>query len=541
MHLLQSRQFATRAAALLLLTCTIVPAALAQTTPPPADDPLTDYRTVATAVTCQIAETEPQAAGQPGYLGVCIEPDKRGRLIVAGVAPGSPAETAGVQVGDEIQTVDGKRVRTPADLMADTRGKAPASELKIVVRRKGRAATLTATLGTASHPMELTDSATSQRAATDDPEPQAARIAATPARTTFTKPVFRLAVVCVEFPDVKHSAQIGPEAWSEALFSTGVYKDKKNSTGQDVFGSVNDYYQEQSCGALKMEGKVFDWVTTSKNRIDYNTGSKAVFLNEALNLVTARDGKDALEGFDGVLFVYAGPRVATNRGALFWPHRSAVSFRTKRLSYFICPEGGTKMTNISVFCHEFGHMLGLPDLYARPENPGSEGVGVWCAMSQQLGNGRPQHFSAWCKTRMGWLKPAVIDPTVKQKLILSPIEGATTECYKVLIRRDGSEYLLLENRRKQAFDQNLPAEGLLIWHVVGTRPILEESHGVEGPAGPRAHLKAVPYPTEANNSYTPYTIPSSRSQLGGGLPVFITNIRSLPDGRVTFWVGYEFS
>ena len=81
------------------------------------------------------------------------------------------------------------------------------------------------------------------------------------------------------------------------------------------------------------------------------------------------------------------------------------------------------MANISVFCHEFGHMLGLPDLYARPENPGSEGVGIWCAMSNQAGNGRPQHFCAWCKEKLGWVKPTVIDPTVKQKLILRADRG----------------------------------------------------------------------------------------------------------------------
>ena len=38
----------------------------------------------------------------------------------------------------------------------------------------------------------------------------------------------------------------------------------------------------------------------------------------------------------------------------------------------------------------------------------------------------------------------------------------------------------------------------------------------------------------------PYTVPSSKCQLGGGLEVYITNIRRLPDGRVTFQVGYEY-
>src|SRR5436853_7877375 len=98
--------------------------------------------------------------------------------------------------------------------------------------------------------------------------------------------------------------------------------------------------------------------------------------------------------------------------------------------------------------------------------------------------GRPQHYSAWCKERLGWLKPAVIDPTIKQKLILAPVEDSPRECYKVLVRPDGSEYLLLENRRKKSFDHGLPAEGLLIWRVVKDHPTLEESHGVEGPIGP---------------------------------------------------------
>ena len=183
-------------------------------------------------------------------------------------------------------------------------------------------------------------------------------------------------------------------------------------------------------------------------------------------------------------------------------------------------------------------MIGLPDLYSRDAR--TEGLSVWCAMSNQAGGGRPQHFSAWCKERLGWLKPTVIDPTVKQKLILGPVERSSKECYKVLIQPDGSEYLLLENRRQIGFDASLPGAGLLIWRVVNGRPVLEESHGIGGPSGPSAFRRMVPYPTDSNNAFTPLTTPSSRSQSGGGLPVHITNIRQLPDGRITFYVGYQF-
>jgi hypothetical protein len=161
-------------------------------------------------------------------------------------------------------------------------------------------------------------------------------------------------------------------------------------------------------------------------------------------------------------------------------------------------------------------------------------------MSNQRGGGQPQHFCAWCKEQLGWLKPTVIDPRVKQKLILRPVNGSTSECFKVLVRPDGSEYFLLENRRKVGFDQSLPEEGLLVWRVVRNRPILEESHGVEGASGPQAFPNLVPFPSSSNNAFTPYTTPSSRGMLGGGLPVYVSNIRKLQDGRIAFHIGYEY-
>jgi M6 family metalloprotease-like protein len=360
------------------------------------------------------------------------------------------------------------------------------------------------------------------------------------------KDVFRLAVVGIEFPDIKHNTKTPAKEWEDALFSKGSYRGKTSATGQPVHGSLNDYVREQSGGALRVEGKVFEWVEVGKKRGDYLQGSgtsnKTGLPLEALEKVVARDGKDAFKDFDGFLFLYAGERVQTNRGSLYYPHAGTINFQQKRSPYLLGAEGGSsRMTPVGAFVKEFGQVLGLPDLAARTENVGSEGLGVWCAMSNPFTDGKPpQHFSAWCKEKLGWVKPAVLDPTVKQKLILAPIEDSPKECFKVLVRSDGSEYFLLENRRKKGFDEELPAEGLLIWRVVNDRPILEESHGVEGPSGPTVHLGAVPYPSPANNAFTPETTPSSRSPLGGGLPVHITEIRRLPDGRITFHIGYEY-
>jgi M6 family metalloprotease-like protein len=289
---------------------------------------------------------------------------------------------------------------------------------------------------------------------------------------------------------------------------------------------------------------VFAPVTVARKRAEYAPGSgtanKTGLLVEALDKLSARDGKDALKNLDGLCFVYAGGRVQTNRGSLYFPHRGSVTHRDRRWPYMLAPEGGEKMESISVFAPEFGKLLGLPELFARPENAGSEGLGSWCLMSDGAGQaGKPAHLGAWCKEQLGWLTPVAIDPATPQKLLLAPVQRSPRECYKVMVRSDGGEYLLLENRSPRGFDADLPGHGLLIWRVVNGRPILEESHGIAGPSGPRAFADAVPYPSKHNNAFTPHTTPSSRP-VSGGAAVHITNIRRLSDGRIALDIGYEY-
>ncbi|MEP6670627.1 MAG: M6 family metalloprotease domain-containing protein [Chthoniobacter sp.] len=456
-------------------------------------------------------------------LGMAATESEDG-IAIRSVQPDSPAAVAGLKPGDVLVKVNDASLGIAlavTDALAD---KEPGDTVHLTYRRDGAESQVTVKL--APSPTEDT------------------RNNAPPPLPPWKKDTYRLAVVPIEFPDVKHNDAIPTSAWEEMLFSSGTYAHKNNITGQPVFGSLHDYYQEISVGHLNVSGHVFDWVPVSKTRPEYPqlpVNPRLALFTEALDQLLKREGDDCLKDVDGLIFLYAGDRFrTTNRGSVFWPHRSSVKYRGKMWPYLICPEGGKFMANISVFCHEFGHMLGLPDLYARPENPGSEGVGAWSLMSQQTGGGQPQHMCAWCKERLDWLKPAVLDPAVKQKLILSPVEGTDNQCFKIPMRADGSEYLLLENRRRQGFDQRLPGEGLMIWHVVGKHPVLEESHGVDGPAGPLVFLKTVPYPSDSNDSFTPYTVPSSRSQLGGRKPIYITNIRRLPDGRITFYLGYVY-
>lgn len=476
------------------------------------------------------------SGGQRVMLGIQLVPAESG-IRIERLTPGMAAERAGLKVGDILLKVGSAAVASQETLRDALGGHRPGDKVQLVVKREGKEVAMEAMLSadpTAERFRGRLEDDVPTLSRWDDRRPN-----------VFRRDTYRLAVVPIGYADVKPNEKLTAAEWEKALFSTGVYKDR-SVTGQTVYGSMNDYYQEISCGKLKVTGKAFAPVTCTKKRSEYTqTSSRFTMLSEALDLLEARDGKDALKDFDGLFFIYSGGRVQTQRGGIFWPHKSNMSFHGKRWNYFICAEmggrRGDEMSSISVVSHEFGHMLGLPDLYANPDRPDSQGVGVWCTMSTGHGrDGKPLHFSAWCKEQLGWVKPCVIDPRVKQKLVLAPVEKSPNEMYKVLVRPDASEYLLLENRMKTGYDHDIPGEGLLIWRVVDGKPVLEESHGIGGPDGPNRFLGSVPYPSKSNTAFTPFTTPSSKPAKPGGVPVHITNIRRLPDGRITFHIGYEY-
>lgn len=125
---------------------------------------------------------------------------------------------------------------------------------------------------------------------------------------------------------------------------------------------------------------------------------------------------------------------------------------------------------LGVMCHEFGHVLTLPDLYNTSVFGGASVVGTWDLMDAgpYLSAGaNPSHMGAWDKVYLGWASPQVINS--RSNISLLPIEtGPSSQIIKIPIQNGGaSEYFLAEYRSKTAgsYDHSIAATGLLVWHI----------------------------------------------------------------------------
>ena len=376
---------------------------------------------------------------------------------------------------------------------------------------------------------------------------------------------FKLAVLLVEFSDRKHNAKYTSRDFERLMFSAGEYT--QSPDGRKTYGSLRDYYKEISVGTFDVTGKVFDWVGVPETWAYYDAqdmgggapGTRTIF-QDALEGARKKFGANALDGFDGVVFLYAGERESL-RGSQLWPHRASVDVGGRGLPYYIIEEGGERFTSIGVHCHEFGHMLGLPDFYGYGHRTG---VGEFCVMAighlgaAPSGPDRPFHMCAWCKIRLGWLTARTVLPTERQHLALRGVEGRNNEALKILLSPTGEEYYLLEVRDRVGFDSDFFREGLVIWHVGDDEarergqisvPIdLVEAHGKRYFDASLREEGEILFPNSRVGSFTPLTTPSSKSSVAGAYEVVLADIvvfqpaqssvaGSVPSGSVLFWIG----
>lgn len=407
---------------------------------------------------------------------------------------------------------------------------------------------------------------------------------------------------------------LGQFADSTGTFSTQDFQNllfDNNSTG-----TMTQYYNEISYGQFTITGTVYGWFTADQGQAYYasnNNGLNSNYPQNAKgfvrNIVEKADATVDFSQFDndgpdgipnsgdddgyvdavGVVVAGAGPDWYPGNGNI-WPHQSSLDnneYTTNDASanggnikvnrFFVCPEeagGGAGwgiIRPIGVFVHEFGHVLGLPDLYDRDGS--SNGIGEWCLMASGSWGGdgshteTPAHMSAWCKIQLGWITPTIISSDMNGL----QIKQAETNPEAYLLWEDGyewSRYFLIENRQKVGFDQYLNGDGLLIFHVdenqrwgqvaysgglVNNDELhkmvdLEEADGQadldnqvnRGDAGD-------PYPGTSNNrSFMDSTTPNSRDYNGNSTGVAVTNISNsgtimTADVKVRNRIGYTIA
>jgi len=291
-------------------------------------------------------------------------------------------------------------------------------------------------------------------------------------------------IILVDFNDMTHESGLHTEPgdFDSLLFS------------QDVFepGSMTDYYFETSYGQALLMGEVTQWYRMPEDYSYYVNGQRGFgsYPRNAQRLtedaVTAADPDIDFSLYDNsgdgqvdaLFVVHAGPGYE-DTGNLNFIHSHAwvtsypmnVDNVTVR-RYSMEPEetGGGQLIRIGVFCHEFGHVLGLPDLYDYDYD--SNGVGMWTIMaggSWGGGGATPVHFDAWCKYALGWVSPTVVyEPLMNEQIDAVEFTPDIYQLYS--LGQPTYEYFMVENRRQTHFDVSIPGEGLLIYHVDETVP-----------------------------------------------------------------------
>lgn len=243
------------------------------------------------------------------------------------------------------------------------------------------------------------------------------------------------------------------------------------------FQNVQDYYNENSYGVFRPTFTISSVFTLSNTLAHYgNNCGQDVSCNVPgliTDAVAAANPSVDFNGFDQVMIYHAGyGEESTGTGSHIWSMYIDVPFSAdgKRIvGATIVPELESGANALGVICHEYGHQLGLPDLYDTSVDGGRSTVGAWDLMDypwtgSPVGS-NPPHLGAWSKRFLGFGTTEVL--VSSGTVTLTPMElgpGKSIEIFGA-----GAEYFLVEYRLSAStatYDQDLPQPaGLAVWHV----------------------------------------------------------------------------
>jgi len=423
-------------------------------------------------------------------------------------------------------------------------------------------------------------------------------------------------VILVQFPAEGTSPAKNPSPASTPAYYQKMYF-SDDSTDNVI--SLREFYRNNSRGRLIISGRVTSKWLTMPHSYDYYVNGDAglnfgAYPRSAQKLAEDamaaayqdfgndlryfdNDGPDGIpssgddDGYiDAVAVVHAGQGgevlcldpAGCNQ---LWAHESGVA------TYSNCPAGATNegpgclpgiqlgavkgflytmvgeynefpgdKTN-GTYCHEFGHTLGLADLYA----PDGAGLGFYSLMA--LGNylpynsdpnatgpgagaigSRPSNLDPWSRQYLGFDDPTPVSTPGHYRIAPMERQGGSLRIWSN--GEPGTEYFIVENRLKEKSDLYLPGQGMLVYHVDDTKTDNLGGNGTYRVSVVQADgLKQLENGTNpptygdpgdffpgstVNRTLTESTNPNTRSLLGSDTGVRIVNITSkTPDNADT--------
>lgn len=298
-------------------------------------------------------------------------------------------------------------------------------------------------------------------------------------------------VILVEFSDTLFSVSEPSVVFNEYLNHEGSSMPDHSNYERRNHGSVRQYFNDMSNGAFTPQFDVYGPVRMEKPSAYYGEGTDNMTRIKEM-IVAACDSIDKNvdfteydqdgDGFvDLVYVIYAGysQSVGGNSVDCIWPKSGTLGsvsntfdgMKIKRfginneLNYYpgrkfnSYPEITKRINGIGLFCHEFSHTLGFPDLYCELEVDNQE-LEYWDLMDggEYVDNGyTPAPYSPWEKEVAGW---TTIDEITEAKQI------TLADGQAVRIKSDtNDEYIILLNMQNNGWAKAMLGHGMLVYRI----------------------------------------------------------------------------
>lgn len=286
-------------------------------------------------------------------------------------------------------------------------------------------------------------------------------------------------VILVEFSDEFFYTENPHEAFDNML----------NEKGYNLYngtGSARDYFVASSNGQFLPDFDVYGPVKLDRPMSYYGGNTSGGYdlaphemIIEACQKLDneidfTKYDRDHDGQIDNVYVFYAGyGEATTGYENTIWPHASdiydglgiEVMLDGVKLNHYACSNEidlGEIMMGIGTFCHEFSHVLGLPDLYsATNSNSFTPGTWVITDYGNYNNDGRtPPLYSIYEKYAVGWINPQELGEPENITL-----DNIAKNAGYIIRTENENEYFLFENRQQEGWDEFIPGHGMLVWHI----------------------------------------------------------------------------